>query len=105
MVDNEDGGGKVSKEACAKMDECYGFVKANCEVSFRFFRLALGAKWEGGLAGAIDLATRQGRMKFTRPIYRALKEYDVKLARDTFAKHRGSYHPICMKMVAKDLEV
>merc|ERR1719408_147427 len=99
LADNEDGGGNISADACAKMAESYGFLTANCELNFRFLRLALGARWEGARAAAVDLATRQGRMKFTRPIYRSLKGYDAALARDTFTKHRSSYHPICGKMV------
>jgi len=105
LSDNESGGGKLSQAACARMAEAYGFLTSNCELCFRFLRLALGAKWEGAKDAAVDLATRQGRMKFTRPIYRALKDYDAALARETFLKHRGSYHPICVKMVAKDLEI
>merc|ERR1711904_356228 len=105
LADNEDGGGALSEAACAKMADSYGFLKSNCELCFRFLRLALGAKWKGAEATAVDLATRQGRMKFTRPMYRALKGYDATLARDTFLKHKSSYHPICGKMVAKDLDV
>eukprot|EP00929_Paragymnodinium_shiwhaense_P026721 TRINITY_DN15823_c0_g1_i1.p1 TRINITY_DN15823_c0_g1~~TRINITY_DN15823_c0_g1_i1.p1 ORF type:complete len:656 (+),score=163.01 TRINITY_DN15823_c0_g1_i1:63-2030(+) len=106
LEDTEDGGGRIkSSAACASMAEKYGFLTANCELRFRFLRLALGAKWAGAKDSAVDLATSQGRMKFTRPIYRALKAYDLKLARDTFQKHRSSYHPICCKMVARDLEV
>jgi len=105
LADNEDGGGQLSKDACARMAECYGFLNSNCELCFRFLRLALAAKWDGAKDTAIDLATKQGRMKFTRPIYRALKGYDLALAKETFQTHRNSYHPICMKMVARDLEV
>merc|ERR1712039_728552 len=105
LADNEEGGGKLSKAACARMSDCYGFLTANCEIAFRFIRLALGAKWDGAKDAAVDLATRQGRMKFTRPMYRALKEYDIALAKETFSKHRNSYHPICMKMVSRDLGV
>jgi len=104
LVDNEDGGGKLSQAACARMAECYGFLTSNCELSFRFLRLALGAKWDGAKDAAVALATSQGRMKFTRPIYRALKGYNLALAKETFDKHRGSYHPICAKMVSRDLE-
>merc|ERR1719215_2218491 len=105
LADNEDGGGKISQAGCSRMAECYGFLTANCELCFRFLRLALGAKWEGAKDAAVDLATKQGRMKFTRPIYRALKAYDAALARQTCAKFSSSYHPICSKMVGKDLEV
>jgi len=105
LSDSEDGGGNLPAVACERMAECYGLLKANCELRFRYLRLALGAGWAGAKDSAVDLATSQGRMKFTRPIYRALKNFDAKLARETFAKHRSSYHPICCKMVAKDLEV
>jgi leukotriene-A4 hydrolase len=106
LSDSEHGGGSLSMAACERMAERYAFLSSNnCEVCFRFLRLALGAKWEGAKLTAIDLATRQGRMKFTRPLYRALKGFDTALARETFEKHRTSYHPICAKMVARDLEV
>lgn len=105
LGDSEDNGGGIPAVACKQMDATYGFLKANCELRFRFLRLALGAKWKGARDAAVDLAVSQGRMKFTRPIYRALKGFDPALARDTFLKHRSSYHPICVKMVAKDLEV
>jgi len=104
LSDSEDGGGSLSAAACERMAECYGLLEANCELRFRFLRLALGAKWDGARASAVDLATCQGRMKFTRPMFRALKDFDAKLARETFDKHRTSYHPICSKMVARDLD-
>lgn len=105
LTGDEHGGGNLTAEACARMQECYGFLTANCELRIRFLRLSLSAKWDGARAAAVDLATSQGRMKFTRPMYRALKAYDPALARDTFLKFRTHYHPICAKMVARDLEV
>jgi len=56
-----------------------------------------------GIVPAIRLATEQGRMKFTRPMYRELARVDKNLAIETFLKHRDIYHPICAKMVARDL--
>merc|ERR1712086_594807 len=105
LEDTEDGGGRLAKKACAQMAESYGFITASCELRFRFLRLALGAKWDGAKDAAVELATSQGRMKFTRPMYRALKAYDLELAKDTFSKFRTSYPPICSKMVAKHLGV
>jgi len=104
LKDSESGGGEISAEACARMAELYKLLTSNCELRFRFLRLALGAKWDGAKEAAVDLSTSQGRMKFTRPMYRALKSYDIALAKDTFAKHKASYHPICVKMVSRDLE-
>jgi len=105
LEDSEHGGGHLSMQSCEHMAECYGFITSNCELRFRFLRLALGAKWAGAQNAAVELAVSQGRMKFTRPMYRALKDYDAALARETFMKHRSRYHPICAKMVARDLDV
>eukprot|EP00927_Polykrikos_kofoidii_P018629 TRINITY_DN18656_c0_g1_i1.p1 TRINITY_DN18656_c0_g1~~TRINITY_DN18656_c0_g1_i1.p1 ORF type:complete len:683 (-),score=95.06 TRINITY_DN18656_c0_g1_i1:46-2028(-) len=105
LDDSEHAGGKLKMSACERMAECYSFLQSNCEVRVRFLRLALGAKWDGARQSALDLATSQGRMKFTRPMFRALKEYDIVIAKEAFLKHRASYHPICSKMVARDLEV
>lgn len=105
LDDSESGGGKLGAVACERMAEVYGLLNANCELRSRFLRMGLGARWAGAKDAAIDLATSQGRMKFTRPMYKALKAYDTALARETFAANRSVYHPICSKMVAKDLEV
>merc|ERR1712107_321375 len=54
LEDTEDGGGKLSEAGCKCMAESYGFLKANCELRFRFLRLALGAKWSGAKDAAVD---------------------------------------------------
>ncbi|KAG8864305.1 hypothetical protein FRB96_006126 [Tulasnella sp. 330] len=45
----------------------------------------------------------KGRMKFCRPIFRAIYEVDASLARDTFTANRQLFHPIAAKLIAKDL--
>ena len=87
------------------MAEVYGFLESNCELRYRFLRAALGAGWSAAVDAAVGLVSSQGRMKFTRPIYRALFAYDKALAQKTFLEYRNGYHPICAKMVAKDLEL
>mmetsp|Transcript_34130 Transcript_34130/g.77883 ORF Transcript_34130/g.77883 Transcript_34130/m.77883 type:complete len:681 (+) Transcript_34130:47-2089(+) len=94
---------RLTSEACELMATVYGFLNANYEIKLRFIKLALGAKWAGVVPAAIEFATSQGRLKFTRPMYRALTAYDHQLAAETFKRHRGSYHPQCAKMVAKDI--
>jgi len=105
FLDADGGSGRLSGVACEKMADVYKFLQANCELRGRFLRICLGAKWTGAEESAVEFATMQGRMKFTRPIYKALKAYDPKLARETFLKNRSIYHPVCAKMVAQDLEV
>jgi len=85
------------------LDEC-----PNCEVKFRYFMLCLknpGAAFAQG--GAIAMATMYGRMKFTRPLYRAIAQRDppstINVAQCTFNLEKQKYHPICRKMVENDL--
>lgn len=90
------------------MDAMYNFSKSlNSEILLRYCVIAIQAEDELILPVAIRFATTQGRMKFTRPIYRAL--YRSKMGRDiavsTFLANKDFYHPICAKMVALDLRL
>ena len=55
----------------------------------------------------VKFITSQGRMKFTRPLYRALfnSKMGKEMAIETFTKNSKIYHPICRKMVATDLKI
>lgn len=77
----------------------------NVELKTAFYRIALAAKDESSYQGVSDLLGHVGRMKFVRPLFRALNKVDRKLALETFEKNREFYHPICRAMVAKDLGV
>lgn len=88
------------------MNGKYGFAGShNAEILFRFCQLALAAKDKDILPVAIRFVTTQGRMKYTRPLYRSLYQLSKNLAVETFLQHQDFYHPICAKMVAADLEV
>lgn len=56
---------------------------------------------------AVQFLKDQGRMKFLRPLYRALfrSKMGKQAALDTFQEAGRSYHPIAAKMVAADLSV
>ena len=45
----------------------------------------------------------QGRMKFCRPLYRALNNVNSDLAKNTFLERQYFYHPIAAKQIRKDL--
>jgi len=80
----------------------------NSEVKFRYLQLCLRNP-EASFAhfGAVAMATAQGRMKFTRPLFRSLAlQGDPRgyvLADQTFKRHKDQFHPICRKMVEADL--
>lgn len=69
----------------------------------RWFLFALKA----GLRAkeASEWVQKQGRMKYVRPVYRALNKVDSELAKSTFEAARSFLHPIARQMVAKDLGI
>jgi len=98
----------LSHEVIQSMDKLYNLsASKNAEIRFRWYQLCVRAEYEPAFEGAARFLTEQGRMKFVRPLYRALfKSTKGKdLAVNTFKAHRGMYHSIAAKMVAKDLEL
>lgn len=87
------------------MDALYKFSESrNSEILYRYCELAIPAEDESVLPVCIRFITTQGRMKFVRPLYRALFKTKMgkKLAVDTFLKNKDFYHPIGVKMIATD---
>ena len=77
----------------------------NSEILFRFCMLALESGDESMFPVIVRFITTQGRMKFVRPLYRALckSQKGKELAISTFLDNKDFYHPICAKMLAQDL--
>ncbi|KAJ1957506.1 Leucyl aminopeptidase yscIV, partial [Linderina pennispora] len=99
--------GEVPHSALAEVEKAYGLSGSrNCEVRMAWLSMALKNNYEAEFDNAVRMLGEQGRMKYTRPLYRALAKSGPKgkeLAEATFAKHRSFYHPICTRLVAKDL--
>jgi len=90
------------------MNQLYGFADSrNSEILLRYCRLAIAAEDKSILPATIRFITSQGRMKFIRPLYKALYQSEMgkDLAVTTFLEHKDFYHPIGAKMVASDLMV
>ena len=86
------------------MDRIYSLTKSkNAEILFRYYALGLKLRARPVYAQAADFLTTVGRMKYVRPLFRALNGVDQTLARKTFEKVRTGLHPICRDMVRKDL--
>ncbi|KAI1980235.1 Leucyl aminopeptidase yscIV [Ophidiomyces ophidiicola] len=94
----------LTAEQSETMGKTYRFAESeNIEVSNLYFQVGLKARDKKVVEPVVKLLGRIGRMKFVRPLYRALKKYDINLALDTFAQHKTFYHPICRGLVEKDL--
>uniref|UniRef100_A0A7N6AAC7 Leukotriene A-4 hydrolase n=1 Tax=Anabas testudineus TaxID=64144 RepID=A0A7N6AAC7_ANATE len=72
-----------------------------------WLRLCVCAKWEEAVPLALKMATEQGRMKFTRPLFREVFNFEKyrKEAVRVFLAHRAAMHPVTAGLVAKDLKV
>jgi len=95
--------------AVAEMDAKYPRISNsnNSEVRFRWLRVCIKAKYEKCLDNALAMVTEQGRMKFTRPLYRDLNNWDFARTKaiETFKKNRPSMHNTTASLVAKDLNL
>ncbi|ORY81519.1 peptidase family M1-domain-containing protein [Protomyces lactucae-debilis] len=90
----------------ASLGDLYGFIETqNAEVAFRYYLLAVTCKQKNLYHAAADWVGTVGRMKFVRPLFRALNKADTTLARETFGKVAPGLHPICKEMVRKDLKL
>ena len=91
----------------------YNFcTSTNAEIRFRFYEVALldpssptakafardAAAWVVGNDGTGIL---KGRMKFCRPIFRAVFKADKELAISTFLPAKSAFHPIASKLIEK----
>jgi len=98
----------LSEETLDRMDQLYHFTgMKNAEVRHRWYQVSIRAEYEKVFPHVVGFLLEQGRMKYVRPLYRALyKSAKGKdLARQTFLQNRQIYHNIASKMIAKDLEV
>jgi leukotriene-A4 hydrolase len=91
-----------------KFDAAYSFNASRCsEIRLRWYQIAIRAGHAAVAPKVVEFLTEQGRMKFTRPLYKELfaSAFGKEIAVATFQKNRTMYHNICSKMVAKDLGV
>ncbi|KAJ2823703.1 Leucyl aminopeptidase yscIV [Coemansia erecta] len=96
-----------SHELLKSLDHVYKLTDTkNCEVRFKWLMLALKAKYLEATDAVVEMLTTQGRMKYTRPLYRelsAMSDDGRALAVKTFSSCASFYHPVCARLVKADL--
>jgi leukotriene-A4 hydrolase len=99
----------LNVDKLARMEKAYHFTQSrNAEIRFRWYTLAIRHGFEEAYPHVVSFLEEHGRMKFVRPLYRELfhgQETAKQLAIDTFSQYKNNYHPICSKMVAKDMGI
>lgn len=79
----------------------------NSEIRFRWLRLCLQSHWKEIIPLAIEFAVEQGRMKYVRPIYRALYAWEESrpVAIQTFLDHKHEMMYMTAHCIAKELHL
>eukprot|EP01118_Nematostelium_gracile_P019339 TRINITY_DN893_c0_g2_i1.p1 TRINITY_DN893_c0_g2~~TRINITY_DN893_c0_g2_i1.p1 ORF type:complete len:459 (-),score=99.12 TRINITY_DN893_c0_g2_i1:65-1441(-) len=98
----------IPKETVSKMESLYQLnASKNSEIRFRWYKIGISAEYQPILEHTVTFLKAQGRMKFVRPLYRALfnSQMGKELAIKTFKENEKSYHNIAAKMIAKDLHL
>ncbi|SPQ94386.1 unnamed protein product (mitochondrion) [Plasmodiophora brassicae] len=102
------GKAKVTTDTLIALDDhCKFRMSKNAEIRFRWYTLCIQLEHAPILDQVIEFITKQGRMKFVRPLYRDLfkSKFGSSAAVETFKHHRHFYHPIAEKMISHDLHL
>lgn len=102
----EEKGAALPISVLDEIDAAYLFgVSKNSEIRFRWQTLCLRSDDTKIFPQVRNFVISQGRMKFVRPLYRALRNSTSGkvLAVTTFEEFKDTYHPIARKMIASDL--
>lgn len=105
LFDNEQ---TLTTPKIESLDRVYNFGSSkNAEILFKWLRLGIKSKWEAIIKPALEFVSKQGRMKYCRPIYRDLFKWDKakELAIDNFKQQRKYMHQTTATLVAKDLGI
>lgn len=97
----------LSQYKMVALDSYYKFGSTqNAEILFKWLRLGIKAKWQPIIEPALKFMRDQGRMKFTRPVYKDLFTWDDSrdLAIKNFQAQRPYMHQTTASLVEKDLE-
>jgi leukotriene-A4 hydrolase len=96
----------LSAERARSLGKVYDLLGSrNIELLSAYYLIALKSEDSTAYHGVAELLGRVGRMKYVRPLFRALNKVDRNLALETLAKNRDFYHPIARGMVEKDLKI
>lgn len=92
----------VSSAVCEELDATYALTAAkNADLLVSWLVLACESGFAGVLPRVEEVLGQTGRMKYLKPLYRALATHaETKpLAERLFAQHRAQYHPIAQQAV------
>ncbi|CAG9857794.1 unnamed protein product [Phyllotreta striolata] len=97
-----------SVDKLKNLNDLFGFDGVrNSEIKFRWLRICLKAKWADKVQDVVDWINVVGRMKFVRPLYRDLFQWDVTKSKavENFKANRRNMMHVTAYVLAKDLKL
>jgi hypothetical protein len=88
---------ELPADDCRWLDETFGLTQlGNYEVLVEWLTIAAGSAYEPALPRVREVLTEVGRMKYLKPLYRALMRHEqtAALARAIYDEVKASYHPL-----------
>ncbi|XP_054715902.1 leukotriene A-4 hydrolase-like [Uloborus diversus] len=98
----------LSVKKMEKLTDAYNLRENhNSEIRFRWIRLGLKSQWKEIIDPALKFVTNIGRMKFVRPIYRDMYEWNETREKAVLNYHEHSKEMMYMTAfaLAKDLQI
>ena len=95
-------------EVCAELEARFGLSRSeNAEILSGWLELALESGYEPALPRALEFLGQVGRMKYLKPLYKALLAHSEMRtpAELAYQKHRDGYHPIARHVVESLFDV
>ncbi|MFN8549543.1 MAG: M1 family metallopeptidase [Candidatus Eisenbacteria bacterium] len=96
----------LDADALAWLDRTFDLSRSrNHEILVEWLVIALNSDYQPVFARAAELTASVGRMKYLRPLYRALGRHPRTrdLGREIFARAARSYHPISRRVVEETI--
>ena len=102
MIENVD---KVTLDIATQIDSTLKVSEEiNGELIYRWLQIAIRSKYlQSPYKSADDFLGSIGRMKFVVPVYEALADVDLTMAKQIYAGHKDFYHPIAQSNIEKVL--
>ena len=91
----------LTQSRCQEIDPTFQLSKSgNYEILASWLKKAVPAAYPPALDRAEQILGQVGRMKYLKPLYRAIAKQDLKRATAIFERNRSGYHPIAVRMIA-----
>jgi leukotriene-A4 hydrolase len=88
------------QEFLKDLDRRFGLTNStNFDVLEKWLTLAIRSGFEPAFGRADEVLGSMGRMKYLRPLYRALNERDPNYANALFQRNAAQYHPIARQVI------